>query len=111
MCAVPFYCATWEHYFTNTLILPAVNGPTEGLMLIYVAHIFTSIVGSEWWAQDFGTSILLLSWVPIINANGTDKFTTTMSHVHVASWGRKILEAGPPGGICVTSSGLGPCPP
>ncbi|PWA75103.1 putative CDP-alcohol phosphatidyltransferase class-I family protein 3 [Artemisia annua] len=43
--AVPFYFATWEHYFTNTLILPAVNGPTEGLMLIYVAHIFTSIVG------------------------------------------------------------------
>ncbi|PWA84733.1 putative CDP-alcohol phosphatidyltransferase class-I family protein 3 [Artemisia annua] len=65
--AVPFYFATWEHYFTNTLILPAVNGPTEGLMLIYVAHIFTSIVGSEWWAQDFGTSIPLLSWVPVIN--------------------------------------------
>ncbi|GJV85488.1 choline/ethanolaminephosphotransferase 1, partial [Tanacetum coccineum] len=65
--AIPFYLATWEHYFTNTLILPAVNGPTEGLMLIYLAHIFTSIVGSEWWAQDFGTSIPLLSWVPIIN--------------------------------------------
>lgn len=32
-------------YFTNTLILPAVNGPTEGLMLIYVAHCFTAIVG------------------------------------------------------------------
>ncbi|KAI3793540.1 hypothetical protein L1987_36159 [Smallanthus sonchifolius] len=65
--AVPFYCATWEHYFTNTLILPAVNGPTEGLMLIYMAHIFTSIVGAEWWAQDFGKSIPLLSWVPFIN--------------------------------------------
>ncbi|KAE8658878.1 Choline/ethanolaminephosphotransferase 1 [Hibiscus syriacus] len=33
--AVPFYGATWEHYFTNTLILPVVNGPTEGLALIY----------------------------------------------------------------------------
>ena len=32
-------------YFTNTLILPAVNGPTEGLMLIYVGHCFTAIVG------------------------------------------------------------------
>ncbi|KAJ9540156.1 hypothetical protein OSB04_026662 [Centaurea solstitialis] len=65
--AVPFYCATWEHYFTNTLILPAVNGPTEGLMLIYMAHFFTAIVGAEWWAQDFGKSIPLLSWVPFIN--------------------------------------------
>ncbi|CAK7326464.1 unnamed protein product [Dovyalis caffra] len=42
--AVPFYGATWEHFFTNTLVLPAVNGPTEGLMLIYVAHFFTALV-------------------------------------------------------------------
>ncbi|KAL8247512.1 hypothetical protein R6Q59_008728 [Mikania micrantha] len=65
--AVPFYGATWEHYFTNTLILPAINGLTEGLMLIYVVHFFTSIVGAEWWAQDFGKSVPLLSWVPLIN--------------------------------------------
>ncbi|KAG8366519.1 hypothetical protein BUALT_Bualt17G0088400 [Buddleja alternifolia] len=43
--AVPFYCATWENYFTHTLILPAINGPTEGLMLIYLTHFFTAIVG------------------------------------------------------------------
>ncbi|GKC04084.1 choline/ethanolaminephosphotransferase 1, partial [Tanacetum coccineum] len=65
--AVPFYGATWEHYFTNTLILPAVNGPTEGLALIYVAHFFTAIVGAEWWAQDVGKSIPLLGWVPFID--------------------------------------------
>ncbi|KAI3807644.1 hypothetical protein L1987_23577 [Smallanthus sonchifolius] len=65
--AVPFYGATWEHYFTNTLILPAVNGPTEGLMLIYMAHFFTAIVGAEWWAQDVGKSIPLLGWVPFID--------------------------------------------
>ncbi|CAK9157350.1 unnamed protein product [Ilex paraguariensis] len=65
--AVPFYFATWEHYFTNTLILPAVNGPTEGLMLIYLCHFFTAIVGAEWWAQQFGKSVPFLSWVPFIN--------------------------------------------
>lgn len=65
--AVPFYGATWEHFFTNTLILPVVNGPTEGLMLIYVCHFFTAVVGAEWWAQNFGKSIPLLSWVPIVN--------------------------------------------
>ncbi|KAK6157734.1 hypothetical protein DH2020_011982 [Rehmannia glutinosa] len=67
-------------YFTNTLILPAVNGPTEGLMLIYMIHFFTAIVGTassldfltyadgaEWWAQQFGKSIPFLSWVPFIN--------------------------------------------
>ncbi|KAL9325138.1 hypothetical protein ACSQ67_005783 [Phaseolus vulgaris] len=43
--AITFYGATWEHYFTNTLILPVINGPTEGLMIIYIAHFFTAIVG------------------------------------------------------------------
>jgi ethanolaminephosphotransferase len=65
--AVPFYLATWEHYFTNTLILPAVNGPTEGLMLIYLVHFFTAIVGAEWWVQPFGKSLPFLSWIPVIN--------------------------------------------
>ncbi|KAK4784506.1 hypothetical protein SAY86_018874 [Trapa natans] len=65
--AVTFYGATWEHYFTNTLILPAINGPTEGLMLIYMGHFFTCFVGAEWWAQSFGHSIPLLGWVPILN--------------------------------------------
>ncbi|XP_071734644.1 choline/ethanolaminephosphotransferase 1-like isoform X1 [Rutidosis leptorrhynchoides] len=71
--AVPFYGATWEHYFTNSLILPTLNGPTEGLMLIYVAHFFTSIVGAEWWARDFGKSMPLLSWVPVINGIPTSE--------------------------------------
>nr|XP_048319121.1 choline/ethanolaminephosphotransferase 1 isoform X2 [Ziziphus jujuba var. spinosa] len=65
--AVTFYGATWEHYFTNTLILPAINGPTEGLMLIYVAHFFTAFVGAEWWANQLGKSIPFLSWVPFLN--------------------------------------------
>ncbi|XP_020113166.1 choline/ethanolaminephosphotransferase 1-like isoform X2 [Ananas comosus] len=64
--AIPFYCATWEHFFTNTLILPVVNGPTEGLMLIYVCHFLTFLTGAEWWAQDFRKSFPLLSWVPFI---------------------------------------------
>ncbi|KAI7998770.1 Choline/ethanolaminephosphotransferase 1 [Camellia lanceoleosa] len=73
--AVPFYLATWEHYFTNTLILPVINGPTEGLMLIYLCHFFTAIVGADWWAQPFGKSLPFLSWVPLINEIPTNKVT------------------------------------
>ncbi|CAL0308030.1 unnamed protein product [Lupinus luteus] len=62
--AITFYGATWEHFFTNTLILPVVNGPTEGLMMIYVSHFFTAIVGSEWWAHQFGESLPFLNWLP-----------------------------------------------
>ncbi|KAL8161405.1 hypothetical protein V2J09_012894 [Rumex salicifolius] len=65
--AIPFYWATWEHFFTNTLILPVVNGPTEGLMLIYLAHFFTTFVGAEWWAQPLGKSLPFFSWVPFFS--------------------------------------------
>ncbi|CAN1312744.1 Choline/ethanolaminephosphotransferase 1 [Linum perenne] len=71
--AIPFYLATWESYFTNTLILPVVNGPTEGLMLIYLAHFFTAIVGAEWWSQDFGESLPIVSWVPFVSEVPTFK--------------------------------------
>lgn len=65
--AVPFYGATWEHFFTNTLTLPVVNGPTEGLMLIYMSHFFTAIVGAEWWIRDLGKSLPFLGWVPVLH--------------------------------------------
>ncbi|GAU36562.1 hypothetical protein TSUD_277680 [Trifolium subterraneum] len=65
--AITFYGATWEHYFTNTLILPVVNGPTEGLMIIYFCHFFTAIVGAEWWAQQFGKSLPILNWLPYLS--------------------------------------------
>ncbi|XWS64122.1 hypothetical protein CRYUN_Cryun06bG0159700 [Craigia yunnanensis] len=65
--AIPFYGATWENYFTNTLILPVVNGPTEGLALIYTMHFLTAFLGAQWWVQQFGKSIPLFSWVPFLN--------------------------------------------
>ncbi|XP_041014192.1 choline/ethanolaminephosphotransferase 1-like [Juglans microcarpa x Juglans regia] len=71
--AIPFYCATWEHYFTNTLVLPAINGPTEGLMLIYLSHFFTAIVGAEWWAQQFGKSIPFVIGLPFIHEIPTNR--------------------------------------
>ncbi|KAL9233041.1 hypothetical protein vseg_008084 [Gypsophila vaccaria] len=71
--AVPFYGATWENYFTNTLILPVVNGPTEGLMLIYLGHFFTAFVGAQWWAQPFGASFPFLNWVPYVSGIATSQ--------------------------------------
>ncbi|KAG6651250.1 hypothetical protein CIPAW_06G097300 [Carya illinoinensis] len=71
--AIPFYCATWEHYFTNTLVLPAINGPTEGLMLIYLSHFFTAIVGAEWWAQQFGKSVPFVIGLPFIHEIPTNR--------------------------------------
>ena len=31
--AIPFYFSTWEEYYTGALVLPVINGPSEGLIL------------------------------------------------------------------------------
>ncbi|RYR79220.1 hypothetical protein Ahy_A01g004045 isoform C [Arachis hypogaea] len=76
--AVPFYGATWEHYFTHSLILPVINGPTEGLMLIYTCHFFTALVGAEWWIHEFGKSVPFLSWMPVVSGIPTYKAALTL---------------------------------
>jgi ethanolaminephosphotransferase len=63
---IPFYGATWESFFTDTLILPEINGPTEGLMIIYCAHIFTGIVGPAWWTQSIKNAVPFLGMIPFI---------------------------------------------
>jgi ethanolaminephosphotransferase len=30
---VPFFFATWEEYYLGKLILPVINGPSEGVLL------------------------------------------------------------------------------
>lgn len=63
---IPFYGATWEHFFTNTLILPEINGPTEGLMLIYMAHFFTAFVGPAWWNLKVGDIVRFSTSFPFL---------------------------------------------
>ena len=29
---IPFYFATWEEYYLDEMILPVINGPTEGIL-------------------------------------------------------------------------------
>lgn len=48
---VPFYFQTWEEYYSGAMVLPIINGPTEGL-LIAVGMCFTSFLfGADWWHQ------------------------------------------------------------
>eukprot|EP00243_Klebsormidium_subtile_P003053 TRINITY_DN16193_c0_g1_i1.p1 TRINITY_DN16193_c0_g1~~TRINITY_DN16193_c0_g1_i1.p1 ORF type:complete len:395 (+),score=78.98 TRINITY_DN16193_c0_g1_i1:329-1513(+) len=66
---VPFYFATWEQYHTGCLLLGFMNGPTEGLMIIYFVHWITAIFGPERWLLDFRQvlglpSDLLIDLVP-----------------------------------------------
>ncbi|KAF1330170.1 Cdp-alcohol phosphatidyltransferase, partial [Globisporangium splendens] len=49
--AMVFFMATWEEYYTGTLALPPVNGPNEGLAIMYSLYIATAIFGPAFWTQ------------------------------------------------------------
>ena len=54
---IMFYIATWEQYYTGELIMPIINGPSEGVigtaLLSFVSYWF----GSQYWQEsDWFTS-------------------------------------------------------
>lgn len=46
-----FFMATWEEYYTGTLALPIVNGPNEGLAIMYSLYLATAFFGPAFWTQ------------------------------------------------------------
>lgn len=41
-----FICATWEEYYTGSLNLPAINGPTEGILIAISLKLLTAALGT-----------------------------------------------------------------
>ena len=52
-----FYINTWEEYYTGTLVLPIINGPTEGLIIAAGCHVFTAYAGADWWLSETFLSV------------------------------------------------------
>jgi ethanolaminephosphotransferase len=44
-----FYIATWEEYYTGEMILPLINGPTEGVFGGALVSLTTFLYGMEFW--------------------------------------------------------------
>eukprot|EP01006_Ploeotia_vitrea_P012649 TRINITY_DN3345_c0_g1_i1.p1 TRINITY_DN3345_c0_g1~~TRINITY_DN3345_c0_g1_i1.p1 ORF type:complete len:403 (-),score=214.46 TRINITY_DN3345_c0_g1_i1:126-1334(-) len=64
---VPFVFATWEEYWTGTLILGRINGPSDGI-LISMILCFCGAVNPGFFAQPFSSSpfwTAILQWTPI----------------------------------------------
>lgn len=45
--SIPFFFQTWEEYYSGSMILPAFNGPTEGLLMSMGVGIIAYFTGSE----------------------------------------------------------------
>lgn len=48
---VPFYFQTWEEYYTEEMILPVFNGPSEGLLMAISMCMITYVKGGHWWHE------------------------------------------------------------
>jgi len=46
-----FYAATWEEYYTGELILPEINGPNEGVIIVAGMHVITGLFGPSMWLK------------------------------------------------------------
>lgn len=47
--AIPFYVATWEEFYTGALVLPVINGPSEGLLLGASLSVVSFLHGPQFW--------------------------------------------------------------
>jgi len=48
---VPFFFTTLEELYTGELVLPIVNGPTEGIICLCLSKLFTAYVGASFWLE------------------------------------------------------------
>lgn len=79
-CVVPFYIATWEEYYTGTMNLGYVNGPSEGLFAIQIMYLaeaaFGLGTGGEWLHMR-----RLIDLHPVFAAYGVPAWATMMDLV------------------------------
>ncbi|CAE6433034.1 unnamed protein product [Rhizoctonia solani] len=46
---VPMWLSTWEEYYTGTLYLGYINGPTEGILIAIGVHLISALFGPHVW--------------------------------------------------------------
>eukprot|EP00413_Alexandrium_margalefii_P037474 CAMPEP_0204600210 /NCGR_PEP_ID=MMETSP0661-20131031/55305_1 /ASSEMBLY_ACC=CAM_ASM_000606 /TAXON_ID=109239 /ORGANISM="Alexandrium margalefi, Strain AMGDE01CS-322" /LENGTH=399 /DNA_ID=CAMNT_0051611001 /DNA_START=29 /DNA_END=1223 /DNA_ORIENTATION=+ len=51
--ATVFFCATLEEFYAGSLDLPGpINGPNEGLLIMYCIHAHAAFAGPGFWAEE-----------------------------------------------------------
>ena len=84
---VPFYFQTWEEYYVGSMILPIINGPSEGLLIAVGMCIMSFLFTSNFWYTDVIVPIVSLndiykSFIAYIIAH-IEKITYFKTHFHL----------------------------
>lgn len=48
---VPFYFQTWEEHHMGAMVLPLINGPSEGLVIAMGLCVISYMRGPDWWQR------------------------------------------------------------
>lgn len=90
---VAMYFSTWETYYTHTLFLGFLNGPTEGLLVVVAIHIVTGIYGPQIWNNEiFGVGLKPLYGVIVILSVTVAHVPACLGNVKAALAERKELD-------------------
>lgn len=49
---VAFFMNTWEEYYRGSLVLPVINGPNEGIVVVIGLYFYTAYTGTAVWLDE-----------------------------------------------------------
>ena len=81
-----FYVATWEEYYTGSLILPIINGPNEGLLGGALLSFTTAYYGIGFWQSTSWTDAIQIQ-IPFVLVLQVPKVRNADIQVAIASIG------------------------
>ncbi|RHY45391.1 hypothetical protein DYB34_012065 [Aphanomyces astaci] len=84
-----FIGATWEEYYTGTLELPIINGPTEGVLIAVVLKLATAALGTRFWHHDTFVSGVQNNTLFLFTMLATSSITVLGNVVNVSQTVRK----------------------
>jgi ethanolaminephosphotransferase len=61
---IPFHMQTWEEYYRHEMVLPVINGPSEGILMLISMAVFTFFKGSAWWQEELQWDAGLIQTFP-----------------------------------------------
>lgn len=85
-----FVFATWEEYYSGSLVLPVFNGPTEGILIGIALKLFTAVVGVDFWKQELIEGVQNNSLFVIITMIGS--FCTLTVNVRNALYAVRLNQ-------------------
>jgi ethanolaminephosphotransferase len=65
---VPFFIASWEEYHTGIFVLGYINGPEDGIFMVYMSYLVAVVTGGQIWETPM-SELTGLKWMPNMQLN------------------------------------------